>query len=142
MKMKNLTYKKFIGLNNDILTIRTSIFVEEQGFNNEFDDIDKTCSHIVLYDNDNPIATCRYFYENNNYHIGRVAVSKEYRGKHLGNKIMQIAENEIKKEGGKTIEVSAQVRVASFYKKLGFNEVGETYLDEFCEHIKMVKNLN
>lgn len=97
MTMKNLTYKKFTGLNDDIIKIRTSIFVEEQGFNNEFDEIDKTCSHIVLYDNNNPIATCRYFYENNNYHIGRVAVSKEYRGKHLGNEIMQIAEDEIKR---------------------------------------------
>lgn len=142
MTMKNLTYKKFTGLNDDIIKIRTSIFVKEQGFNNEFDEIDKICSHIVLYDNNNPIATCRYFYENNNFHIGRVAVSKEYRGKHLGNEIMQIAEDEIKKEGGKTVEVSAQVRVSSFYKKLGFNEVGSIYLDEFCEHIRMIKNIN
>ncbi len=139
--MKNLTYKKFIGLNDDILKIRTAVFVEEQGFKNEFDEIDKNCSHIVLYDNDNPIATCRYFYEDNSFHIGRVAILKEYRGKRLGNKIMQIAENEIIKEGGKAIEVSAQVRVSDFYKKLGFNQIGEIYLDEFCEHIRMIKKV-
>lgn len=139
--MKNFTYKKFIGLNGDIIKLRTTIFIKEQGFNNEFDEIDKTCSHIVLYDNNTPIATCRYFYENKNYHIGRVAVSKDYRGRHLGSEIMQIAEKEVKNEGGNTIEISAQVRVASFYKKLGFNEVGNIYLDEFCEHIKMIKCL-
>lgn len=104
-----MQYKKFIGLNNDIINIRTAIFVKEQGFKDEFDEVDKNCSHIVLYDNNKPIATCRYFSQNEIYHIGRVAIVKEYRGKHLGNKIMQIAELEIKKEGGKKIEVSAQV---------------------------------
>ena len=50
-------------------------------------------------------------------------------------------ENYIKKDGGQTIEVSAQVRVSEFYKKLGYNKVGDIYFDEFCEHIRMVKNL-
>lgn len=136
-----MKYKKFIGLNSDIISIRTAIFVEEQGFKDEFDEIDKTCSHIVLYDNDKPIATCRYFSRNGIYHIGRVAIIKEYRGKHLGNKIMGIVEQEIKNDGGKNIEVAAQVRVKEFYKKLGYKEVGEIYFDEYCEHINMTKNL-
>ncbi len=136
-----MQYKKFIGLNDDIIGIRTAIFVDEQGFKDEFDEIDKKCSHIVLYDNDKPIATCRYFLQNGIYHIGRVAIVKDYRGKHLGNKIMNIAEQEIKNDGGKKIEVSAQVRVKEFYKKLGYKEVGGIYFDEYCEHITMVKEL-
>ena len=139
---KMMQYKKFIGLNKDIINIRTAIFIDEQGFKNEFDEIDKNCSHIVLYDNNKPIAICRYFLENNNYHIGRVAILKEYRGNHLGYEIMNIAEKEIKNEGGKTIEVSAQVRVIDFYKKLGYKKSGEVYFDEYCEHIKMVKRLS
>ena len=134
-----MKYKKFIGLNSDIISIRTAIFVQEQGFKDEFDEIDKNCSHIVLYDNDKPIATCRYFSKNGIYHIGRVAIIKKYRGKHLGNEIMGIAEQEIKNDGGKNIEVAAQVRVKEFYKKLGYKEVGEIYFDEYCEHINMFK---
>lgn len=139
--MTNFEYKKFIGLIDDIIKIRTKVFIEEQGFKEEFDEIDKTCSHIVLYDKEKPVAVCRYFQKDKNFYIGRVAIIKEYRGKHLGNRIMQIAENEIKKENGKTIEVSAQVRVSDFYKKLGYNQIGDIYFDEYCEHIKMVKNL-
>lgn len=45
-----MNYKKYTGLNNDIIKIRTSVFIEEQEFKNEFDDTDETCSHIVLYD--------------------------------------------------------------------------------------------
>ena len=136
-----MQYKKFIGLNEDIINIRTDIFVKEQGFKDEFDEIDKGCSHIVLYDNAKAIATCRYFSQNGIYHIGRVAIMKEYRGKHLGKEIMNIAEQEIKNEGGEKIEVSAQVRVKEFYKKLGYKEVGQIYFDEYCEHITMVKNI-
>ena len=134
-----MEYKKNIGLNNDIIRIRTEVFIKEQGFKNEFDEIDKNCSHLVLYDNKIPVATCRYFKQNNVYHIGRVAVIKKYRGLHLGNEIMKISETEIKKDGGKQIEVSAQVRIKDFYKKLGYKEIGEIYFDEYCEHIRMIK---
>ena len=139
-----MNYKKFIGLNDDIIKIRTSVFIDEQGFKDEFDKIDETCTQIVLYDNKKPIATCRYFKEGENYHIGRVAIIKEYRGQGLGNYIIQIAETEIKNEGGRDkckIEVSAQVRVSEFYKKLGYKQVGNIYFDEYCEHIRMIKNL-
>lgn len=139
--MVNFNYKKFIGLNDDTVKIRTAVFVEEQGFQQEFDETDKTCTHIVLYADKLPVAVCRYFKEGDNYHIGRVAILREYRGKHLGRKIMQIAADEIKNEGGHSIEVSAQVRVSDFYKKLGYNESGDIYLDEYCPHIRMVKEL-
>ncbi len=136
-----MDYKIFTGLNDDIIKIRTSVFVDEQGFKDEFDEVDSNCTHIVLYDSKKPIATCRYFKEGENYHIGRVAIIKEYRGQGLGNYIMQIAETEIKNEGGQKIEVSAQVRVSEFYKKLGYKKVGNVYFDEYCEHIRMVKEL-
>lgn len=136
-----MNYKKNIGLNDDIIKIRTEVFIDEQGFKDEFDKADETCFHIILYDDKKPVATCRYFKEGENYHIGRVAVIKEYRGCHLGNKIMQIAEDEIKNEGGQKIEISAQTRVIEFYKKLGYKQVGDVYFDEYCEHIRMIKEL-
>lgn len=136
-----MRYEKFIGLNDDIIKTRTLVFIEEQGFKKEFDEVDKTCSHIVFYDNKIPVATCRYFKENDLYHIGRVAVIKEYRGLHLGNEILKIAETEIKNENGKNVEVSAQVRIKDFYKKLGYKEEGEYYFDEYCEQVRMTKVL-
>lgn len=54
---------------------------------------------------------------------------------------MQIAENEIAQAGGQKIEVSAQVRVSEFYEKLGYKKIGDIYFDEYCEHIRMVKEL-
>ena len=43
MKIKVYDY-----LPQEAINIRTTVFSEEQGFKNEFDDIDKIATHIVL----------------------------------------------------------------------------------------------
>ena len=73
--------------------------------------------------------------------VGRIAVIKECRGMHYGDKILSFAEQMIKKDGGKNISLSAQLRVSGFYEKLGYKKVGSEYLDEFCPHILMTKTL-
>ncbi len=50
-------YKKFNAINDDIVSIMESFFVKEQGFQNEFDDTDKVCTHIVFYDQAEPFNT-------------------------------------------------------------------------------------
>lgn len=66
--------------------IRKTVFIKEQGFHNEFDEIDSYAKHLVLYDEKVPIATCRFFSRESceDYFIGRIAVIKEYRGKNIG----------------------------------------------------------
>ena len=54
---------------------------------------------------------------------------------------MKIVEEEIKKEGGSRVTLSAQVRVKKFYSKNGYKEIGNIYFDEHCEHIRMEKFL-
>lgn len=71
--------KIYEKLPKEAIDIRESVFVKEQGFKNELDDIDDTAKHIVIFDSFlNPIATCRFFYseERKCYVIGRVAVKK------------------------------------------------------------------
>ena len=75
------------------------------------------------------------------WHIGRVAVIQSARQLHLGRRMMDLAEAELRRRGAAGIEVSAQCRVQPFYEKCGFTSVGEVYLDEFCPHIRMVKEL-
>lgn len=139
-----MNYKKFNLLCNDAKMIRQSVFVDEQGFKNEFDEIDNKAFHIIIYIQNKPAATCRYFHDDLNkeiYHIGRVAVLKEFRGMALGRKIMEAAESEIRNSGGKEIVLSAQTRVKDFYAKLGYVQTGTEYYDEFCPHVNMHKNI-
>ena len=124
--------------------IRQKVFVLEQGFVNEFDDIDDKAIHLVLYNDQQAVATARMFTENDPecFTIGRVAVLKDYRGMHLGAKIMQYLEEEARLRKGRMLKLSAQCSAQSFYEKQGFLSNGEVFLDEECPHIQMVKKLS
>lgn len=133
--------KIFTTLPQDAKNIRIEVFMKEQGFENEFDEIDNLCHHIVAFDEGKPIETCRFFKENNHYTIGRVAVLKEYRNQHIGNLLLKSAEKEIKRINGDVIVVHAQVRVSSFYEKQGYIQFGQIDDDEGVPHVWMKKKI-
>lgn len=123
--------------------IRKTVFVDEQKFVDEFDETDGIATHFVMFDGENPVGCARAFFDENEnaYHIGRVAILKEYRGRHLGGEIMLFAENELKKQGADRVTLSAQVRASGFYKSIGYTPYGEEYFDQYCPHIAMEKRL-
>ena len=43
-------------------TIREAVFIKEQGFKDEFDEIDDVAKHVLLFDGDIPVGTCRFFF--------------------------------------------------------------------------------
>ena len=100
-------------------------------------------AHLLLFADGRPVGTLRAFTEDGGtrWHIGRVAVIQSARQLHLGRRMMDLAEAELRRRGAAGVEVSAQCRVQPFYEKCGFTPVGEVYLDEFCPHIRMVKEL-
>lgn len=124
--------------------IREAVFVDEQGFQNEFDEIDNVAVHIVLFgEGEEPMATCRVFWNTamNAYTLGRLAVIKKYRGKNLGSFMVKEAERYVQNQGGKDIVLHAQCRAADFYRKLGFIEFGTIEDEEGCPHIWMKKSI-
>ncbi len=128
-------------LPDDAKKIREEVFVKEQGFQNEFDEVDEKAVHIVLYDENIPIAVCRIYCENSAYVLGRLAVIKNYRGKNIGSLMLEKAEKYVHEKGGSEIVLHAQCRAAEFYKRSGFSEYGEIDYDEYCPHIHMRKLL-
>lgn len=123
--------------------IREEVFMQEQGFKNEFDDIDKFSKHLVLELDGIPVGTCRFYRKENTttYIIGRVAVRKAYRARHLGCMLMEAAEKEAKKIGAKRMILHAQCSAEAFYGKLGYKAFGSLDEDEGCPHIWMEKNI-
>lgn len=121
--------------------VRRWVFMEEQGFQNEFDHIDDIAYHAVVFDKDLPIATGRIFVAEGDpperYHFGRIAVVKEYRGQGLGRTVMDALMDQAIKLGGKTGVLSAQTQAEGFYRTLGFVSFGPVYNDEHCPHIDM-----
>lgn len=133
----------FDHLPEEAKKIREEVFVKEQGFREEFDGIDEMAIHIVLFDGEKAVGTCRLFSHDSqpDYHVGRVAVTANCRGRGLGKMLMDAAEEKVRDLGGASITLSGQVRVSDFYEKLGYCRQGEEYLDEGCPHVKMTKRM-
>lgn len=138
--MKIKSYKM---LCNEAKYIRTKVFVEEQGFKEEFDTDDKISTHLVMFDGEKAVAAGRFYYDaaRKEYIIGRLSVLKEYRSKGIGAKLVREAERLIENEGGKRISLHAQQRAMPFYEKLGYTAFGESDYDEDCPHQWMKKEL-
>lgn len=122
--------------------IRTEVFVEEQGFCEEFDTIDHIAYHIVLNRSATPIATGRVFQDHGIWHIGRLAVRRPYRGEHLGARILTALEHLAYRHGATFVTLNAQLQARPFYAKQGYSPYGDPFLDENCPHIAMRKELN
>ena len=136
-----IDFKVTSTLSEDEKFIRETVFIEEQNFKVEFDDTDDIATHIVMYLDNQPVGCCRLYKQENEYHIGRIAILKPYRGKGFGEKILLEAEKTAKEKGADCISLSAQVRASGFYEKLGYIKYGEIYFDEYCEHIAMKKDI-
>ena len=130
-------------LPEEAVRIREEVFMKEQGFQEEFDEIDGYAVHLVLFCDGAAAAVCRFYpgKEEGDYLLGRLAVRKEFRGKNLGALLVAKAEREIRKEGGQTVRLHAQRRVQPFYEKQGYTAYGETDFDEDCPHVWMKKSL-
>lgn len=138
-----IVVKSFVGLPDEAREIRERVFVEEQGFEREFDEADAAATHLVLSDSGKPVATCRFFKgdEEGVYLIGRIAVMPEYRKKGVGASIVSEAEKLAAEAGGRESVVHAQTRASGFYAKLGYQPFGEPDDEEGVPHIWMRKAL-
>ena len=124
----------------DAFKIRFKVFVEEQQVpeDMELDNIDDYAEHLVLYKDEMPIATGRWFEEDGKILLGRIAVLKEQRGNNIGNLVVKSFIDKIFSEDFKEIYIHAQTRVQGFYEKLGFKAFGDIYDEAGIEHISMV----
>lgn len=124
--------------------IREEVFIKEQGFQNEFDDIDDTAIHAVIYMDKQPAGCGRTFkdeQEEGLWHLGRLAILVPYRKQGLGAEIIQILEDAACKQGATHMVLSAQDHAIAFYQKCGYQPFGEFYMDEHVPHQMMKKSL-
>ena len=110
----------------------------------EFDEHDgEGTKYIVLLDGDYPVATCR-FYEisPDAVVLGRVVVLPEYRGNHVGSRVVKEAEKWIRECGYTRIVIDSRTEVVPFYEKLGYvSDRGATIHSGVFDCLRMHKDL-
>lgn len=137
-----MRYEVSEAIPEDAKAIRKAVFMEEQGFHNEFDRTDDVSLHIVAYDGDKPVGVCRIFPDRDKtWTLGRLAVLKPYRGQHLGANLVGKAEETARSQGADRLTLHAQERVEGFYESLGYRYMGIHDQDEGCPHMWMDKPL-
>jgi len=120
--------------------VRRSVFIEEQQVPEEleWDDDDKTSVHVLVTDNNIPIATGRIKMDG---HIGRMAVLKNYRNKGVGSAVLEALINFSKTLKMKSVYLHAQTTAIPFYEKHGFKTSSEEFMDAAIPHKSMTLDL-
>ncbi|NHM06106.1 GNAT family N-acetyltransferase [Flavobacterium sp. CYK-4] len=128
----------------DLLQLRETVFIVEQNcIYHDIDSKDRKALHLIGEENAEIVAYARlfdagdYFQESS---IGRVVVKPEYRHKKIGHELMQEAIQAIAARfHTNQITISAQLYLKKFYESHGFIALGEVYLEDDIEHIRMKK---
>ena len=139
-----MTVESFSYLPEDALKIRIKVFVDEQGFIDEVDEIDSTATHLLLKDdNGSPIGTLRIFKGNAGdvFFIGRLCIIKEFRGRGYGALLLREAEKLVRSIDGKAISLHSQLQAKDFYEKSGYHQSGCLEYEQGQPHIWMKKEL-
>lgn len=125
----------------EIMKSRQEVFVVEQDcVYLDADGKDKNAYHVFIEEGGKVIAALRVLDRGVSYDdasIGRVITTR--RGEGFGEKIIR-AGIEVAKEkyGADKIRISAQVQASGFYKKYGFKQVSDIYLEDGIDHYEMV----
>lgn len=125
--------------------LRSEVFVSEQKITlPEIDNEDFSAIHVFMLNEnkDNALATCRIFKEQNgDWYLGRVVVSKEARGMHLGSKMLEEVHHYLKENGVDRLYCHAQMTAKPFYDYLAYQVKGDTFDEGGIEHVLMYKDL-
>ena len=130
------------GINPNSRYIRERVFVEEQGFREEFDELDAYVDTLVIYVDGVAAATGRLYEilddKPHTFKLGRIAVLKEYRHRGLGSLVLENMRERAITCGARHLYISAQCVAVPFYEKCGYTPYGNTYYEEHVEHISMM----
>ena len=124
-----------------IRAIREMVFIREQAVpvELEWDGLDPLCTHVLAWNaSGEAIGTARMQATGT---IGRMAVLKGWRGRAVGQAILQRLLNLATKQGLSRVTLSAQTHALGFYQRAGFHVIGEPFMDAGIPHRRMVKEL-
>ncbi len=125
-----------------ILRVRVDVFVVEQTCPYpEIDEVDNNAQtqHVFLFKGQQVAAYARCYKKNEQFSaFGRVLVAEQFRGERLATKLVQTAIYTCKEHWpDKAIMIGAQCYLTGFYQQLGFENVGDDYLEDGIPHQDM-----
>jgi predicted GNAT family N-acyltransferase len=137
----------------DALSVRYSVFVDEQGVDPdlEVDDHEEEATHFVAYEDGDPVGVARLRgydpgedneaptpeHDDPVAKIERMAVLRSHRGQGVGRTILAAVEERARDRGFEVARLHAQVRSAGFYESLGYERAGAEFEEAGIPHVVM-----
>lgn len=124
----------------EIYKVRTDVFVVEQKCPYpEVDDFDKVSYHVALLEEGKIVSYCRVLPPNTTYEdasIGRVLSIIRHKGyaTQVVKKGIEIVKNKFETS---VITIEAQVYASDLYRKIGFVQTSDDFLEDGIPHIQM-----
>jgi predicted GNAT family N-acyltransferase len=121
--------------------VREAVFIREQHVPSEleWDEFDAHCIHVLATDAAaSAIGTSRLLGDGT---IGRMAVLKAWRGMGVGKALLLRLLEEARKQHLQQVALHAQLHASGFYRKLGFEMIGEEFIEAGIPHVRMVLRL-
>jgi len=130
-------YQQMIQMRNDILR-------KPLGLAFSTDELEKEKDEILIgaFEEEKMLGCCMLVREDaNNCRLRQMAVLNNLQGKGIGRALMNFAENIARDMGYKKIIMHARKTAVGFYEKLGYNAIGEEFLEVTLPHFVMEKKL-
>ena len=124
-----------------VMPVRMAVFVVEQGVPEDIERVafDAVSRHAIARDAAGAVvATGRLLPDG---HIGRMAVAAPLRGKGVGGAVLEALVAEAARAGLAEVALNAQVHALAFYRRHGFAEYGDVFMEAGIPHRAMRRTL-
>lgn len=127
----------------DAYVVRRNVFQREQQVPEEIerDALDESAEHVVAYVDGVAAGAGRLVIEGEAARVGRMAVRAPARGRGLGTAVLACLEAIAVERNCRSVVLHAQLAAAPFYRRLGYTEEGDVFVEAGIEHVTMRKAL-
>jgi len=127
-----------------IFKIREEVFVKEQEVapEDEYDEFEKTSTHFLATVDGVACGTARWRQTEKGIKLERFAVLKNYRNSGVGQEILRVLLADIEEDPNVSEQkkyMHAQTIAIPFYKKFGFETIGDEFTECGIKHYLMEK---
>jgi predicted GNAT family N-acyltransferase len=138
LEVKQVTTKEQL---DDAFAVRRTVFVNEQQVpeEEEIDQYEDEATHVVLYDNEEPIGAARVRVLDGIGKLERICVLSSGRKKGAGKLIVNKLEEIAASQGVSKLKLNSQTHAIPFYERLGYETVSDVFMDAGIPHVTMIK---
>ena len=123
----------------NVFAIRKEVFVGEQNCPPELEwEHEEESNHFLATVDGVPAGASRWRKTDKGYKLERFAVLKKFRGKGVGQALVQAVLSDLPSEA-EYIYLHAQVDAVTLYERFGFKKTGPEFEEAGIRHYKMIK---